>query len=155
MFLKDPNVQSAISKYNELVDRLDSCESSDSFNKIFQDLENFVSGLEKTMFNFIRKDDQFWDTLSHFKKQFDELQNDFKSGISIEKILKRNEDRTYKTFEQLLGNEAKRLAKEITERDKYTQPMSDFNDLAKRAKSFTTEAELKQIIEEVNEFLKK
>jgi hypothetical protein len=76
--------------------------------------------------------------------------------MPIEEIMERNKTRAYKTFEQSLSDKNKSISNDLLQKNiSYSQSIADFNDLSMRASKFTTEEELKQILEEINEFLAK
>lgn len=157
--LNNSHIQNTIKQYDELIDRAKKAETGREFAEIADDMDRLFSRAELRFFNYIDTPDKFWDTFLYFKNQFVKLEWDrdaFKEGkMDFEKLLQENKTRSYKTFAELLADENKTLGKRFENEEKYTQPVIVFDDLVERAKNFSTEEELAQIIKEINEFLKK
>lgn len=152
-FMKNSNIQSCIKKYNEYIDKLRETKTKDELDIVCDEEDKWYKGIEKNLYNYIYKEDQFWDTFLDLKNQFVLLEHDFRSDLPIEEILEKNKSRVYKNFNESLLEKNRTFSKDMIKKFRYEQPILDFDDISKKAANFTTKEELAIIIEEINEFL--
>ncbi|MES2930693.1 MAG: hypothetical protein V4665_02835 [Patescibacteria group bacterium] len=159
--LSQRKIQTVIKEYNELLDKIIRVESVEKLAEIMKEVADFSSRTESSLYNTIDTPQKFWDTFLDYKNQFVLLQRDAATEdekgekMPIEKIIERNKGRTYKTFDALLEDNDKKLANVFQEEGKYQIPIHYFDDLAGQAEQFTTEEELKDILEGIDHFLHK
>ncbi|MEJ0001619.1 MAG: hypothetical protein WDN09_00285 [bacterium] len=102
------------------------------------------------------------DTDEKFRYEFADAKNQFfaigfdlrEKGLSLEELQARNRELEYLPFAEYLARRTMALSPQIAADEAYQQAISIHDDLIARVRDFKSVAELEQILEEADEFIR-
>ncbi len=109
---------------------------------------------EQNPLKIVETQKQFLEIIDDTQNQFLTIGWDLNKDLPIEELVEKNKHYTYLPFADYLKQQGYELSSLIKNKEDCKQLVFIHDDLIERVKKFKTILELKQILEEVNEFLK-
>ena len=109
---------------------------------------------EQKPLKLIETEKQFLERVDDTQNQFLVIGRDLNKNLPIEELIEKNKYYTYLPFVDYIKEQGYELSEAIENNESCKQLVFIHDDLIERVKSFKSIPELKQILEEVDEFLK-
>jgi len=113
-----------------------------------------INKKEQKPLRLVETEKQFLERVDDTQNQFLTIGWDLNKNLPVEELIEKNKYYTYLPFLDYIKEQGYELSQTIENNEECKQLVFIHDDLIKRVKKFESIAELKQILEEVDEFLK-
>lgn len=117
--------------------------------------QNPQNSKEDMNVNFIETENQFWLWIEDAKNQFGGIRLKAQSIESSKELLSFVQKYEYFNCEELLRKQNRSLSEKIQKNERVQMVMKTYDDLVSRIKVLKTRRQLKQIFEELDEFIQR